>query len=328
MTVGARIGIATIVLVLVAIIGGALYFYMRPLNVLALSNRRLLKQAGLTSMIVIAKDGPQTYWVGGQGQTLVLLHGAGDQAGTWAKVVQPLTSRYRVVVPDLAGHGASAPAEGAISITHILGGLDAVIKQESHGPAILVGNSLGAWVALLYAREHPASVARVVLVNGGALKSDRTDVSLMPQSRAEAAALMTQLRDPSSAPIPTFVLDDVVRAANAGPIARFARTANEMEGYILEGRLHEIAAPVDLLWGESDKVLPVAYARRMMAQLPASRLTPLATCGHVPQVECPERFERALSEILAAAPPARPTPEQTPSPAATPTGDAPGSERK
>ena len=55
---------------------------------------------------------------------------------------------------------------------------------------------------------------------------------------------MTQLRDPGAEPIPGFVLDNVVREAQTGPIARLAQTAGEMGQYVLEGRLHEVTAPV------------------------------------------------------------------------------------
>ena len=89
--------------------------------------------------------------------TLVLLHGAGDSAGTWSSIVKTFTPRYRVVIPDLAGHGGSAPAEGAISVGQVLEGLEAVMQQGPQDPAIIVGNSLGAWAAMLYTREHPES---------------------------------------------------------------------------------------------------------------------------------------------------------------------------
>jgi pimeloyl-ACP methyl ester carboxylesterase len=305
MTVGAKVGVSAVVLIVLVLMASAGFVYERPLSVYAWFNQRLLRDAGLTKSTVATNMGPQTYWIGGQGPTLVLLHGAGDGAGTWADVAKKLSSRYRIVIPDLAGHGASAPADGPLSISQILTGLEAVMNQAPREPAIIVGNSLGAWVALLCARENPGRVARLVLVNGGALRGERTDLSLMPKSRGEAAALMTQLRDASAAPIPGYVLDDVVRTANTGPIARMAQAASQMDRFLLEGRLHEIAAPVDLLWGVSDKLLSLAYARRMMADLPASRLTTLPACGHVPHVECPSRFNASLSDILQSAPPLR-----------------------
>jgi pimeloyl-ACP methyl ester carboxylesterase len=303
MTLGARIGLGVVTLVLIALAAGVLYVWKRPLSVYAAFNRRNLAGAGLVEATVSTPMGPQAYWSGGAGPTLVLLHGAGDAAGSFASIVDKLVPRYRVVIPDLAGHGHSGPAAGPLSVGQVLAGVEAVLREGPQEPVILVGNSLGAWVALLYARQHPDRVARIVLVNGGALVGERQDLSLMPKTRAEAAALMTQLRDSSADPIPGYVLDDVVREANAGPIARLSQTAGSMGEYLLDGKLHDLAVPVDLIWGESDKLFALTYARRMMAQLPASRLTTIPSCGHVPQQECPTRFRASLIDVLTMPPP-------------------------
>jgi pimeloyl-ACP methyl ester carboxylesterase len=288
-------------------------------------NSRALATAGFTRAEVPCSLGPQSVWTVGGGQTLVLLHGAGDSAGTWSSILKPLTPRYRVVIPDLAGHGGSAPTEGPISVGQVLKGLEAVMQQGPQDPAIIVGNSLGAWAAMLYAMEHPDRVARLVLVNGGALTGDRTDLSLTPTTREEATALMTHLRDPKAQPIPGYVLDDVVRLARMGPLARLAQTAGEMGRYVLDGKLADINAPVDLIWGESDRLFSLAYARRMLVQLPAARLTTIPGCGHVPQQECPARFASTLSDVLTMPPPLPAMRNvQTDAPASGP-GIAPGS---
>ena len=303
MTLGARLGLGAVAIVLIVLAVGAWYIWKRPLTVYAAFNRRALASAGLVEATVATPMGPQAYWTGGAGPTLVLLHGAGDSAGTWSAIADKLVTRYRLVVPDLAGHGHSGPAEGPLDVGQVLAGVEAVMRQSPQDPAIIVGNSLGAWVALLYARQHPDRVARIVLVNGGALVGERPDLSLMPKTREEAAALMTQLRDAAADPIPGYVLDDVVREANTGPIARLAQTAAGMGEYVLEGKLHDLSVPVNLLWGESDKLFGLSYARRMMAQLPASRLTTIAGCGHVPQQECPARFRASLLDVLTMPPP-------------------------
>jgi pimeloyl-ACP methyl ester carboxylesterase len=303
MGVGAKIGIAALTLIILAALTGGFYIWKHPLAIYAMVNRRALSKAGFTEGKAETGFGLQSYWTGGKGPTLVLLHGAGDQSGTWASTVETLVPRFRVVIPDLAGHGASAPHDGPISVEQVLRGVEAILSTGPQDPVILVGNSLGAWVALLYAHEHPDRVARVILVNGGALRGDRSDLSLTPKTRDEAAALMTQLRDAKAAPIKDYVLDDVVRAAQEGPLSRLAQTAGEMDRYLLDGKLGEIAAPVNLLWGESDKLFPLDYARRMMGQFKASRLTTLPGCGHVPHQECPSRFRASLLDILQQPPP-------------------------
>jgi triacylglycerol lipase len=322
-TLGARLGITAAAVILLVVASGLWFLWKRPLSVYALMNTRALASAGFTQTEVPCPLGPQSVWTAGSGQTLVLLHGAGDSSGAWSSIVKTLTPRYRVVIPDLAGHGKSAPSEGPLSVGQVLAGLEAVMEHGQQDPAIIVGNSLGAWVALLYARQHPERVARLVLVNGGALVGDRTDLSLTPKTREEAAALMTQLRDEKAQPVPGFVLDDVVRQAQTGPLARLTQTAGEMGQYVLEGKLADIKAPVDLIWGESDRLFSIAYARRMMAQLPAARLTTIPGCGHVPMQECPARFGSALSDVLTMPPP-MPAPKNVQLDAPSP-GGVPGS---
>ena len=324
MSLGARIGIGVAAVVFVGLASGLWHLWKHPLSVYATMNRRALSSAGLTEATAASSLGTQAFWTGGSGPTLVLLHGAGDTSGTYSKIVGTLAAKYRLVIPDLAGHGHSAPAEGSISVGQVLAGLEAVMQHGPQDPAIIVGNSLGAWAALLYARQHPDRVARVVLVNGGALRGERPDLSLIPKSRAEAAALMTELRDPKSQPIAGFVLDDVIREAATGPLARLAQTASGMEQYLLDGKLHEIQVPVDMIWGESDRLFSIAYARRMLAELPASRLTTIPGCGHVPQQECPSRFGPSLLDVLRMPPP--PPRNARPGAAVAPgTADAPAS---
>lgn len=295
---------ALVLFVLLLILGGILV-WKRPLAVYAWMSRHELKQAGLTKVFVDSSVGRQTVWQGGEGPTIVLLHGAGDQAGAWSKMVPDLLRGYRVVIPDLAGHSESSPAGGEpLRVGTILNGLKAVLDREpTKAPCILVGNSLGGWVAMLYALNEPGRVARLVIVNGGALRGEREDLTLTPSNREQARRLMDALRDPGSLRVPDFVLDDMIQQARTGPIGRLAATADDMQDYLLEGRLRDLSVPVDFLWGESDKLFTIDYARRMASQLPASRLTLIPRCGHVPQQECPSSFSAALQKLLQGPPP-------------------------
>lgn len=284
---------------LVAGAAGAFFMFKRPLTVLEWSSRRALVKAGLSTVTVASPAGPQEVFRGGQGPTLVLLHGAGDQAGTWARVAGELTGQYTLVIPDLAGHGRSAPRTGPIDTGQVLAGVEAVVEREAGtGRILLVGNSLGGWMALLVAHRHPEWLDRVVVVSGGAIRGQNTEVKVIPATREEARATVAATRDPGSPPVPDFVLDDIVRQARSGPLGRFAATAATMGNYLLDERLHEVAVPVDLLWGESDRLMPLEYARRLAEGLPRARLTTIPRCGHVPQVECPPAFLAALRGVL------------------------------
>lgn len=277
--------------------------WRRPLRVRAWLNRLALGKAGLAKTRVSTALGTQTLWVGGSGPTLILLHGAGDQAGTWAKIAPELRKHYRLIIPDLPGHGESTPRGGPLSVETILGGVTELAAREP-GRVTLVGNSLGAWVAMLYARQYPEKIERLVLINGGALAGNRFDLTLTPSNRIEARKLFESILDPGSPKVPDFVLDDVIRQARDGPVPRLMQNASEIPAFLLDGRLNEVTVPVDLIWGESDQLFSLDYARRMQLQLAAVRLTTIPRCGHVPQQECPSALTRALLSVLASPAPA------------------------
>ncbi len=272
----------------------------RPLTVFAWQTRLALRTAGLHKVKVATPAGPQFAFVGGTGPAVVLLHGAGDNAGTWFRVVPNLVKAHTLIVPDLAGHGASAPHSGPIEVRAVLDGVEAVLDALApRQRVVLVGNSLGAWMAMLVARRHPERVALAVCIDGGAMKGSNVHARVLPRTRAEARESVAQTRDLASAPVPDFVLDDIVRQAREGSLARFAATAATMEAYVLDdAQLRELCVPVQLIWGASDRLVPLDYAERMKAQLPQAGLLTIERCGHVPQIECPQELLGALKQAL------------------------------
>jgi pimeloyl-ACP methyl ester carboxylesterase len=291
-------------LIVIGIIISVWMVWKRPLKVDAIFSRMALGKLGFEKIQVPSPDGRMTVWVGGEGPCMVLLHGAGDQAGTWARMVPPLLDDYKVVIPDLPGHWKSDPRKGPLGVDQVLRGVEVVMESVCAGEqAVLVGNSLGAWVAMLYAHDYPASVSRLVAINGGAIKEGNPAVNLYPQTREEARETMKALMGPATLPLPDFVLDDVIRWARVGPAGRLAQTADEMEPYLLDGRLDEIVVPVELVWGDSDGLLTLDYAQRLLDGLPRARLHVVKGCGHVPQRECPNKTLEAIQAALAMSPP-------------------------
>jgi abhydrolase domain-containing protein 6 len=280
-------------------LGFGIAFFLRPLATMEILGRFALRAAGLETASVQGPRGPLVYWRGGSGPVVVLLHGANDQSGSWARVARPLRERHRLLVPDLPGHGRSAPRTGPLGIADLFAGLEVLLDREAPNQKVtLVGNSMGGWLAMLYADRHPDRVAAVVLVNGAALRGDGSEahVNLLPKTRDEARAAMLAVTSPSTPLAPEFVLDDLVRRAPTSPLARLL--ASPVEGWLLDGKLGEIAAPVTLLWGEDDKVLPLSYARRVASQLHSASVVPIPRCGHVPQRECPARLLPVLQQAL------------------------------
>jgi pimeloyl-ACP methyl ester carboxylesterase len=299
-----RLVAVAVVLLVLAGAGWMYWVWRHPLAAHEKKTRRALAALGLERMEQELAGERLVSWQGGEGPLLVLLHGAGDQAGTWAPVAGALLAEHRLLIPDLPGHGESEPADGPLAMDAIVAGLEALLQtQGADSRPVLVGNSMGAWLALLVAHRHPEGVGRVVAVNGGPLRGDPGSPSLVPADREAARQLMDLLRDPASPKIPDFVLDDIVRRSASGPIGRMLQDFPSLERHLLDGRLGEISRPVDLIWGASDRLMSLSYAERMLAELPRARLTEVERCGHIPQSECPRRFAETLLFVLGSDPP-------------------------
>jgi pimeloyl-ACP methyl ester carboxylesterase len=292
------------VLLVVVIIASVWMVWKRPLKVDALFSRMALGKVGFEKIWIPSPDGRITVWVGGEGPCMVLLHGAGDQAGTWARMVPPLLDDYKVVIPDLPGHWKSDPRKGPIGVDQLLFGVEVVMDSICAGEqAVLVGNSLGAWLAMLYAHDYPANVVRLIAINGGAITNINPAINLFPETREEARETMRALMGPATLPVPDFVLDDIIRHARVGPAGRFVLTLDEWGPYLLDGRLDEVVVPVELVWGDGDELWTLEVAQVLLDGLPRARLRTVHGCGHVAHRECPDKTLDAIKAALALPPP-------------------------
>ncbi len=296
-----KIGLLLVIAALAALIVFFLLFYLRPLAMTVWLRRNALRRAGLRKAKLTTTVGRQIVWHGGAGPLLVLLHGAGDQAGTWNKVAPELKRYFQLVIPDLGGHGESDPREGVLSPGTLFTALEQVLDTASWRDAavVLAGNSLGAWMAMLYAQKYPHRVTRVILIDGGPIKGV-SEIGIMPKDREEARRTLDAALGPSTPRPPNFVLDDLVRVSNSGPISRLMAAGSEdMSKYLLEDKLASFQLPVDLIWGASDRLVPLDYAQKLQSQLPHCTLTVIERCGHAPQLERPGELARVLLQILA-----------------------------
>lgn len=277
---------------------GAFLFTREPIAAFQRLGRWTLRSAGLTRREVEGPRGKLVWWSGGSGPAVMLVHGSNDLGVGWAPVVKRLARGRRLIVPDLPGHGESAPAEGPLPIGDLLAGIHRITQEESPDqPVTLIGSSMGGWLALLYAREHPDRVARVIVENGAPVAAGIAKVNMMPKTREEMRGTLNALTGPNAAAFPDYVVDDLVRRTPKGSFARVAQT--DLRPYILDGRLAEVRVPVVLVWGDSDDLLPVAYAEALRSGLPQATLEVIPGCGHVSHRECPDQFVAAVEKALA-----------------------------
>jgi pimeloyl-ACP methyl ester carboxylesterase len=124
---------------------------------------RRLELAGVPSAVLEGGDGPP----------VLLLHGPGEFAALWARVIPDLIGTHRVVAPDLPGHGATGLPDGPLDNDRVLRWLRELIGRTCASPPALVGHLLGGAIAARFASERPDRVSRLVLVDSFGLSWNR-----------------------------------------------------------------------------------------------------------------------------------------------------------
>lgn len=291
-------GLVIIAALAVVFAATTLWARRHPLEAFVKLTRRSLVRAGLTRRELAVNSSRIVYFSGGRGsKPLVLVHGVNDQAGSWSGVITKLRDRFRIIAVDLAGHGESEPSTGPLAMQVMIEGLAAVIDRESPGdPVILVGNSMGGWVSMLYAVDHPARVAQLVLEDASGLTWDISHVPAFPKDRDEALRLLRMVHGPT-APIPEFLVDAMLKLAPTLPQARVL--AAGVEKWAVDARLPELKMPVTLIWGAHDGLLSLEYAKTLQGRIAGSRLHVIERAAHSPHRQTAGEFAKLLLEATA-----------------------------
>ncbi len=254
----------------------------------------------------------------GTGEPLLLLHGIGTTRDDFAALRPRLDAEYRVLAPDLPGHGASPPLPGRPTIAAITDAVEADLDELRAGRVHVLGNSIGARVALELARRGRAR--SVVAISPSGANS--------PRERLYQGAVLgtTRLALRAFRPlIPAAARSVAGRSALLGGLRSAPWRAGEEEATALKAGFAEASAFWRMLWwgvladvptGLEDVDCPVVLAQgtldalaagqtpRYLAAVPGSRFVPLLGAGHAPQSDVPETILRLVQQATEAASPA------------------------
>jgi 3-oxoadipate enol-lactonase len=227
----------------------------------------------------------------------VLVHGlGGTSVGIWGHVAGELAREFDVVTYDLRGTGGSERAVGRYSLDDFVGDLRSLVGAlELEAPA-LVGHSFGGSVALAYAARYPDDVAAVASVGGPAVLPeqgrqglrDRAETVEREGMAAVAEKVATNGTAPSFRKRDPERFDELVEMLSANDPATYAETCRVLAEMDLRPELGRVTAPVLLVAGDQDGVVPPVTGDEIEAALPnVARRVTVEDCGHNLTVERP-----------------------------------------
>jgi len=226
----------------------------------------------------------------GKGAPLLLLHG-GDGPQDRLPFFKRLTERFDVMAPIHPGFAGSTIPEHFDSIEDLVYLYLDLLDALDLGDIVLVGFSMGGWAAAEIAVRNTSQLSKLVLVDAVGVKPGdreaRDIADIFGMSGSEVTQLM--FHDPSLASNPATMADEQLTVLAADRIAHAMYIWDPyMHNPKLRYRLHRIDVPTLLIWGASDRVVPVAYAEAYRALIPSARLVVIPKAGHLPHVEQPD----------------------------------------
>lgn len=227
----------------------------------------------------------------GKGQPLLFLHGASG-----APVIMPfmrtLAASFDVLVTEHPGYGRSDEPEWLENIHDVAYFYLDFLKHLDLSEVVLVGSSMGGWMAAEIAVRDTARLKSVVLVGPAGLSAPGVlpaDIFLLPPEEMVRALFLDQkLADARLAePVTPESIDMALK--NRHTTARLAWEPRLHDPHLAKW-LHRIDVPVTIVWGEQDRILPVGLAAEWRKHLPDARLEIIPRCGHLPHAETPDLF--------------------------------------
>ena len=234
----------------------------------------------------------------GSGPAVLVLHGGGGPL-TVARFVEAMSANARVIAPVHPGFGGTPRPDDFDSVEKLADAYAALLDRLALTDVLVIGFSIGGWIANALALRAGERLRGVVLANGAGIMVDGepcADVfSLTPQ---QLSAL--SYHDPARYGIDPSKLTDAQKAGMAGNMKTLAvyGRARDMGDPGLRARLADVRVPVLVVWGDSDRVVTPAYGRAVAQSFPNARLEIIEQCGHMPQIEQPAR----LLELVATMP--------------------------
>jgi pimeloyl-ACP methyl ester carboxylesterase len=240
-------------------------------------------------------------------ETLVFLHGFPLSSEMWNPQFEHFAKSYRVIAPDLIGFGKSAPRE-EVSMEAYADEVAALLTEHGVEKAVLIGFSMGGYVALAFLRKYPEKVRALVLTDTRA-EADSPEARNNRLQQAQAVleqgnapvrdGMLPKLFSPYTKEHKPEVIrqvDEIIMSAPpTGVRAALAAMASRPDSV---ADLPQIRVPALVIVGEDDVITPLEAAQVMADGIPGAQLRTIPRAGHLSNLEQPESFNAALEDFL------------------------------
>jgi pimeloyl-ACP methyl ester carboxylesterase len=289
---------------IVLALAAGLVFYFNPLWVVDQQMRWSLWREGVRSEYVEAGGYRLHYFEAGssEGTPLLLVHGLGARGEDWRAMIPAMAKAgFHVYVPDLPGYGRSSkPANASYSIAMEEAALVA-FAQAVHLPRADVGGwSMGGWISMKLALDHPEMVDKLVVYDSAGIYFPASfGPELFVPGDAPGVTRLMKILSPHPGPMPEFVMRAVIRKiARNGWVVQRSMSAMTGGRDLLDFRLHDIGQPTLVVWGGADELIPLSVGKKIHEGIPNSSLAVVNGCGHLAPLECWEPVTEATEKFL------------------------------
>ena len=259
---------------------------------------------GIRTRFLEAGSGPQT---------VVFLHGVGGHLETFVRNVAAHASQYRVLVPDLLGHGYTDKPDQNYELPHYVDHLLGFLDARQAGRIYLAGTSLGGWISARIAAQHPERVAKLALVSTAGLTAS---ASVMNNIRTLTTNATSGDRESVRKRLqwvikhPDMVDEELIEArwqiyrrpeyqAAMPRIMCLQDMETRQRNLLSEAELGLIRAKSLVVWTKDDPTGDIATGQRYAAAIPGAEFVVFEESAHMPQFEEPERFNRLMLRFWA-----------------------------
>lgn len=244
---------------------------------------------------------------GTPGTPLLLVHGLGARSEDWSPMIPALAaSGFHVYALDLLGYGRSDhPADTDYGIAREEQTVAGFLHALGLTHADVAGWSMGGWVTMKLALDHPELVDRLVIYDSAGLYYQATyDFSVFTPTDAAGVQTLLALLMPSPPAMPPFIMRDVLRTLGTNAwVVRRSVAAMTSGRDLLDFRLYALKQPILIVWGEEDRLIPLSVGRTIHRIVPSSVLALQPGCGHLAPAQCAQPILAETIAFLSAQPP-------------------------